>query len=72
MKWIGPVYTPKEFRKKGYASALVASVSEKFLEMGKKPMLMTDLANPISNHIYMEIGFKPFFDVNIWVQKNKH
>jgi uncharacterized protein len=57
------VYTPKEYRKKGYASASVATLSEKLLNEGyKNCTLFTDLANPTSNKIYMEIGYKPLID----------
>jgi predicted GNAT family acetyltransferase len=62
---IGPVYTPPEFRKKGYASALVARLSQKNLDAGyQKCVLLTDLKNPTSNKIYQEIGYKSVCDVN--------
>lgn len=62
-KRLGPVYTPKEYRKKGYATTCVADLSQKFLEMGcKSCFLFTDLANPISNHIYRKIGYLPVTD----------
>jgi predicted GNAT family acetyltransferase len=57
---ISLVYTPKEIRKKGYASSLVASLSQHLLNEGYKfCSLYTDLANPTSNHIYKEIGYNP-------------
>ncbi|MBM0067587.1 GNAT family N-acetyltransferase [Alkalicoccobacillus gibsonii] len=56
---ISLVFTPASERKKGYASACVASLSEKMLEAGYKTVsLYTDLANPTSNHIYQEIGYE--------------
>jgi hypothetical protein len=61
-KWIAPVYTPKEFRGKGYGSALTAFASQRILDQGKVGMLFTDLANPISNGIYQKIGYKPLAD----------
>ena len=50
---IGPVYTPPESRRRGYASALVADVSQAELDAGRRfCFLFTDLANKTSNHIY--------------------
>jgi predicted GNAT family acetyltransferase len=61
---IGPVYTPPELRRRGYASALVAAASQEQLDAGKRfAFLFTDLANPTSNHIYQEIGYEPVRDV---------
>ncbi len=55
---IGPVYTPPELRGRGYASALVAEVSEERLARGRRfCFLYTDLANPVSNRIYERIGY---------------
>ncbi|XXM74328.1 GNAT family N-acetyltransferase [Lysinibacillus sphaericus] len=56
------VYTPKPYRKKGYASAVVAGLSSKLLEEYKFCTLYTDLENPTSNKIYMEIGYVPVCD----------
>jgi predicted GNAT family acetyltransferase len=62
---IGPVYTPREFRGQGYASACVAAVSQHLLESGRQfCTLFTDLANPTSNKIYMNIGYEPVCDVD--------
>jgi predicted GNAT family acetyltransferase len=60
---IGPVYTPPEHRRRGYASACVAALSQKMLDSGYRYCaLFTDLANPTSNHIYQEIGYHPVCD----------
>lgn len=60
---IGPVYTPVEFRGRGYASACVAGVSRRILDSGRKfVFLFTDLSNPTSNHIYQVIGYQPVCD----------
>ena len=60
---IGPVYTPPERRERGYASALVAAVSQAHLDAGQKfCFLYTDLANPTSNRIYQAIGYEPVTD----------
>ena len=51
---INMVYTPPEYRKKGYASACVAALSQKLLDKGYKYcFLFTDLANPTST-IYIK------------------
>ena len=64
---IAPVYTPPELRRRGYASALVASVSQGELDAGRKACyLFTDLANPTANHIYEAIGFEPVRDVDAY------
>lgn len=53
------VYTPKEVRKKGYASNCVTALSQSMLDEGyKTTTLYTDLANPTSNKIYQEIGYE--------------
>lgn len=60
---IGPVYTPLEYRRKGYATACVVALSQKLLDQGcQRCYLFTDLANPTSNHIYKEIGYRPVDD----------
>jgi uncharacterized protein len=60
---IAPVYTPPEYRRKGYATAGVAALSQMLLEQGcDRCFLFTDLANPTSNHIYKQIGYRPVCD----------
>ena len=59
---IGPVYTPPEHRRKGYAGAAVAQVSQLFLDAGARVCLYTDQANPTSNGIYQAIGYRPVVD----------
>lgn len=60
---IGYVYTPPEHRRKGYASSCVAALSQHCLDMGYRYCtLFTDLDNPTSNDIYMQIGYKPVCD----------
>jgi uncharacterized protein len=56
------VYTPKNFRRKGYGRSVVAKLSSKLLETNQFCTLYTDLDNPTSNKIYMEIGYKPVCD----------
>jgi predicted GNAT family acetyltransferase len=60
---IGPVYTPPELRGRGYASAVVAALSEARLAAGSRfCFLYTDLANPTSNRIYADVGYGPVCD----------
>ncbi len=60
---ISAVYTPKHLRKNGYASALVARLSQHMLDTGKEfCVLYTDLANPTSNRIYQNVGYKEVSD----------
>ncbi len=60
---VGPVYTPKEQRGRGYASALVFAVSRSLLEDGQRVCLFTDQANPTSNGIYQALGYRPVVDM---------
>lgn len=60
---IAPVYTPPEYRRKGYATSAVAALSQMFLDQGyDRCFLFTDIANPTSNHIYQQIGYRPICD----------
>ena len=61
---IAPVYTPPQARGRGYATALVADLSQALLDHGRQRLfLITDLANPVSNAIYAKIGFRPQSDL---------
>jgi GNAT superfamily N-acetyltransferase len=60
---VGPVYTPRESRGHGYASAVTAAISARALDAGAREVLLyTDLANPVSNSIYQRIGYRPVED----------
>ena len=60
---IATVYTPEQFRNRGYATAVVSSLCQFILNSGKTfCSLFADLANPTSNSIYRKIGFKPVRD----------
>ncbi len=64
---IGPVYTPPEQRRQGYASAAVAALSQRLLDEGRQfCFLFTDLANQTSNKIYQQIGYRPVIDVDMY------
>ncbi len=60
------VYTPPEFRGKGYAGSVVASLAEQKLATGKDVIcLYVDATNPASNKCYQKIGFEPVCDVQL-------
>ncbi len=60
---VGPVYTPRDRRGRGYASAAVAEVTRTILEQGARACLFTDRANPTSNRIYAALGYRPVVDM---------
>jgi predicted GNAT family acetyltransferase len=62
---VGAVYTRPEKRRRGYATSLVAALSQAQLDAGRRfCFLYTDLANPTSNRIYQAIGYEPVCDVD--------
>jgi len=74
--WAGPtpngvrvnwVYTSPPLRGEGYASNLVAHLTQRLLDQGRKySFLFTDQANPTSNSIYQKIGYRPVSDSERW------
>jgi GNAT superfamily N-acetyltransferase len=60
---VGPVYTPPKLRRRGYAGAVTAAVSQAALDAGAaEVLLLTDLANPTSNSVYLRLGYHPVED----------
>jgi predicted GNAT family acetyltransferase len=60
---IGPVFTPRDRRGRGYGSAVTAAAAELAYRSGTaNVVLFADLANPVSNSIYQRIGFEPVVD----------
>ncbi|WP_076263191.1 GNAT family N-acetyltransferase [Intrasporangium flavum] len=55
---VSGVWTPPDLRGHGYASAVVAALSNERLDDGEACMLFTDLANPTSNAIYQAMGYR--------------
>ncbi|MBL6989475.1 MAG: GNAT family N-acetyltransferase [Bacteriovoracaceae bacterium] len=56
---ISYIYTPKQHRRAGYASRLVACLASKLLNDGKtRCRLYSDFSNPTTNSIYKKIGNK--------------
>lgn len=67
------VYTPPEYRRQGYASSCVASLSQTLLNQGRKYcFLFADLANPTSNHIYQEIGYQAVGEMHEYWFESQH
>ncbi len=61
---ISYVYTPEAHRGRGYATAIVHALSGQMLEEGRDfCVLYTDLSNPVSNGIYVRIGYEAIEDV---------
>lgn len=57
------VFTPKQHRKKGFASDCVSALTQLMLDQGyQTTSLYTDLSNPTSNKIYQEIGYERVAD----------
>lgn len=62
------VYTPPQLRGRGYASSCVANLTRRMLNGEYEfTALYTDLSNPVSNHIYMNIGYEPAADSIVFV-----
>jgi GNAT superfamily N-acetyltransferase len=59
---VGPVYTPPDARRNGYAAGVTAAVSARAREVADEVLLFTDLANPTSNGIYRRLGYVPLQD----------
>jgi len=60
---VGPVYTPPGQRGRGWASNAVAEVSRQVQAEGARVCLFTDQANPVSNKIYADLGYRPVVDM---------
>ena len=53
------MYTPPALRRRGFASALTADLSQRMLDRGYRfCFLYTDLSNPFSNKVYLRIGYE--------------
>jgi predicted GNAT family acetyltransferase len=63
MARIGPVFTPEPQRRRGYGSAVTVAATRSAAAAGADHIvLFTDLANPTSNAIYQQIGYRPIED----------
>jgi predicted GNAT family acetyltransferase len=60
---VSAVYTPPQFRGRGYATSCVGELCRQILHEGRRfCALFADLANPVSNSIYQRIGFRQVAD----------
>ena len=64
---VNGVYTPPEWRGRGYATSSVAQLSARLLDEGRSfCVLFTDLANSTSNAIYARIGYRGIRDFAVY------
>jgi len=68
---VNAVYTPPEHRRRGYASALVASLTRELLEGGRSfVFLYADARNPTANAIYQRIGYRQIAEAGeLWFDR---
>lgn len=67
------VYTPLALRARGYASAVVAALSQHLLDQGKSfVFLFADLDFPTSNHFYQAIGYEVGCEMNEYMLGTQH
>ncbi|SHK27420.1 Acetyltransferase (GNAT) family protein [Pseudonocardia thermophila] len=63
MSRIGPVYTPPDQRRRGYAAAVTAAAARWARAAGARHVvLFTDRAEPGPNRLYPQLGFVPVYD----------
>jgi GNAT superfamily N-acetyltransferase len=60
---IGPVFTRREHRGRGYASAVTAAVTAEAQAEADVVLLYTDAANPTSNGVYERLGYRAVSEV---------
>lgn len=65
------VYTRDECRGKGLARKVVTTVTNEILSSGKTATLNVDRRNPVTNHLYRSIGYKPLFSQGEYRPANK-
>lgn len=64
---VAPVYTPAEFRGRGYAGAATVAVSRAAQAAGAEDVLLfADLANPTSNGLYRRVGYRGMGDFEVY------
>jgi len=60
---IGPVFTPHEHRRHGYAAALTAAVVRRMQPRCSVVMLFADAENATSNGVYERLGFRAVAEI---------
>ena len=60
---IDQVYTPPTYRNRGYGGAVTVAATRLAIDQGASSVLLfTDLANPISNSLYVRLGYRAVED----------
>ena len=59
---VGPVFTARGHRGRGYAAGVTAMVTADALRMGSSLVLFTDITNPTSNGVYRRLGYQQVVD----------
>lgn len=54
---VANVYTDKQYRNRGLAYQVVGKLSNDIISLGKVPYLFVDNENPVSNHLYLKLGY---------------
>jgi uncharacterized protein len=61
---VGMVYTPVAQRGQGFSAAANLALAKLILASGKQTVcLLADLTNPISNALYLKLGYRPVVDL---------
>lgn len=56
---VGPIYTPPEYRNRGYAKSLLADLAEELLRRGYRACyLASDVENAAANALYEAVGYR--------------
>ena len=55
---ISEVYTKPEYRNRGYSRKVVTFLTNQIIASGNLPCLHVDQHNPVSNHLYLKIGYE--------------
>ena len=65
------VYTLKEYRGRGFGSKVTAFLTQRLLRQGYRECnLFTDASNPISNHVYIKIGYIEVGQQSVYAVQN--
>lgn len=56
---IAMVWTPREHRRRGHASRLVAALAARIVADGRTPVLFTNSDDPAAGELYDRLGFRP-------------
>jgi len=70
LQFINDVYTPPEYRCKGYATELCIELVQTIRRNNKRPVLTVFVTNEKAIRIYTKIGFKQKFKVALYLKQN--